>query len=116
WTVDRITRRARLKNNSGSSAAHLVQAALLLLPTGTTYRGTHMKQYGDLVRWKDPTRLFSSTGEKMERRRRKPAYTLPHGIDPGGLRRAKALLCQKHRPGVAQTCLPIRRRKVPALP
>jgi hypothetical protein len=39
-TVRRIARRARLYNNSGSSAAPLVPDAFRLFPTGTAYRGT----------------------------------------------------------------------------
>lgn len=59
-----IARRARLKKyNSGSSGAHPVQGTLMLLPTGTIYRGTH-RNIIQLVRCKVPTGLFSHDGEE----------------------------------------------------
>jgi hypothetical protein len=47
WTGDRIARRARLDNNSGASAAHLVHHTVLLFPMGTMARGT-AKQHASI--------------------------------------------------------------------
>ena len=44
--VDSIAGRVLPQNEPDSSGAHSIQAALLLLPTGTAYRGTP-KQYWD---------------------------------------------------------------------